>query len=111
LLYEMVAGGRVFADPHPVAEIEGHLSRQPDSMRLARPEAPADLDALVLELLGKIPSARPRDASEVCARLLPFVTDLSSLPGAVAVPSNPNPSQLYAIVQARIAHDGKAEGC
>ncbi len=107
LLYEMVTGGRVFADPHPVAEIEGHLTRQPDTLRSARPEAPAELDGLVLELLAKTPSERPRDASEVCSRLVPFVTDLFSLPGAVTVPANPNPSQLYAIVQARIAdgHD------
>jgi len=103
LLYEMVTGCRVFADADPVAEIERHLTRQPNSMRCVRSDVPADLDALVLELLAKTPSARPQDAGSVCLRLLPLVADLPSLPGAVAVPSSPTPAQLYAIVQARIA--------
>lgn len=105
LLYEMLTGSRVFADPDPVTEIEDHLTRQPESMRFGRPNVPAELDALVLGLLAKAPSARPCDAASVFARLLPFVTDLPRLPGAVTPSVVSSPAQLYAIAQARIAQD------
>lgn len=42
LLYEMLTGSRVFADSDPVTEIEDHLTRQPESMRFGRPDAPAN---------------------------------------------------------------------
>lgn len=93
----------MFEESDPVAEIEAHFSRQPASVRSCRPEVPVELDVLTGELLAKIPSARPPEAWSVVARLLPFVIDLRPLPGIVAAANAPNPSQLYAMIQARIA--------
>jgi eukaryotic-like serine/threonine-protein kinase len=103
LLYELLAGTAVFANSDPVAEIEAHVSQEPVSVRFLRPEVPVELDALTRELLAKIPSARPSDARSVFARLLPYATDLSPLPGVIKSASAPNPSQLYAILQERIS--------
>ncbi len=103
LLYELLTGTTVFTEPDPVAEIEAHLSRQPPLARDSRPEVPAELDALASELLAKVPSARPPDASSVFARLLPFVAEMPPLPGLIRPTDAPNPSQLYAILQERIS--------
>jgi serine/threonine protein kinase len=103
LLYELLTGATVFENSDPVSEIEAHLSRQPVPVRSSRPEVPAELDALTGELLAKVPSARPPDAWSVFVRLLPYVADLPPLPGVIRPTNVPNPSQLYAIVQERIA--------
>jgi eukaryotic-like serine/threonine-protein kinase len=103
LLYELLTGTTVFAESDPVAEIEAHLSRQPPRTRYSRPEVPLQLDALTSDLLLKEPSARPRDASSVFARLLPFVADVPPLPGVIGSANAPNPLQLYAILQERIS--------
>lgn len=103
LLYELLTGTTVFENSDPVAEIEAHLSRQPAPVRSSRPEVPGELDALTSELLAKVPSARPPDAWSVFARLLPYVADVPPLPGVIRPADTPNPFQLYAIVQERIA--------
>jgi serine/threonine protein kinase len=103
LLYESLTGATVFAASDPVAEVEAHLSREPDSVRSIRPEVPVALDVLVCELLAKAPSARPPNASSVVPRLLPFVTGLPILPGIITSAAAPNPSQLYATLQGRIS--------
>jgi serine/threonine protein kinase len=103
LLYELLTGTTVFENSDPVAEIEAHLSRQSVPVRSSRPEVPGELDALTGELLAKIPSARPPGAWSVFARLLPYVTDVPPLPGVIRPANDPNPHQLYAIVQERIA--------
>jgi len=103
MLYELVTGKRVFADPDPVTEIESHLFKQPPLARSARPDISAELDALIDELLAKTPEARPAEAGSVALRLLPLATDLPPLPGIVERVITPTPAQLYAILQARIS--------
>lgn len=46
-----------------------HLNQVPAPVRSRRPEVPAELDQLVMELLRKDPQHRPADAAEVARRL------------------------------------------
>ncbi|MEW2355960.1 serine/threonine-protein kinase [Spirillospora sp. NPDC029432] len=101
LLYELLAGERVFASDDPVKEIGRHLAEPPPSVREARPDVPAELDALLRGLLAKDPSERPSDAAGVCARLLPLITALPPLPGFVDG-GRGDPSRLYATAVAAL---------
>lgn len=102
LLYELLTSNRVFADSDPVAEIDGHLLRDPEQVRTIRPEVPEGLDMLILELLAKRPEDRPPDAASVFVRLLPFVKNLPTLPGVIHLAASPSPAQMYAVIQERI---------
>lgn len=101
LLHELLTGQVVFADldAHPD---HAHLSRRPAPVRSRRPEVPAALDALTVELLSLAPAARPH-AGTAFGRLLPFAAGVPPLPGIVADPAAPSPAQMYAIVQGRVA--------
>lgn len=103
LLYELLTGTTVFGISDPVAEIEAHLSQRPAPPSSIRPEVPGELDELVGQLLAKAPADRPADARSVLAQLLPSVTDPPDLPGIIRRTAEPNPSQLYAMLQERIS--------
>jgi serine/threonine protein kinase len=103
LLYELLTGWVVFADLGPVTGIRAHLTQQPRPVQSYRAEVPPPIAALTMELLANDPAARPPDARAVFTRLLPHATDLPPMPGIIAASSAPNPAQLYAILQARIA--------
>jgi len=103
LLFELLTGTTVFGASDPVAEIEAHLSQQPMAPCTIRPEVPGRLDELTERLLAKSPADRPATARSVLAELLPYVTDLPALPGITRRMAEPSPSQLYAVLQERIA--------
>ncbi len=68
LLYEMLCGEPPFGGN--VAEIlSGHQTAPPPPPSSLRPETPPALDALVLSMLAKNPSERPRDMAAVLAAL------------------------------------------
>ncbi|WP_449061950.1 protein kinase domain-containing protein [Planomonospora algeriensis] len=95
ILYELLTGRPVFPDSPRL--MQQHLFEAPLPLRGLRPDAPADLERLTLELLEKLPEQRPADAQEVFERLVPF------LPSAGARPSRserapvgvPDPTRPY----------------
>lgn len=79
VLFEMFTGTAVFDGDSTYALMHAHVDRTPPSPVDLRPDMPPGLARLVLDLLAKDPAARPRDASEVYERLVPFVgTDASA---------------------------------
>jgi serine/threonine-protein kinase len=69
LLMSLLTGKPPFVDDAPVDVLGKHLSDAPPRPSSRRAEVPADLDLLVLDLLSKDPTDRPRDAAEVARRL------------------------------------------
>ncbi len=69
ILWEMLAGRRLFDAPNPLAAIEALRSRPVAPPSLFRPEVPADLDAIVLDALQRDPNRRPQSAAELGRRL------------------------------------------
>ncbi|HEX9295928.1 MAG TPA: protein kinase, partial [Polyangiaceae bacterium] len=64
ILFEVLTGQPVFSDTTPVDAAVAHLIEEPRSPSDVAPRGwvPKDLDRLVLSLLNKEPTARPRDA-------------------------------------------------
>ncbi|MFE7563142.1 protein kinase [Kitasatospora sp. NPDC057500] len=94
LLHEMLAGEGPFRAPTALGLLRRHVDDPPVPLRDLRPEVPAPLERLVLDLLAKRPEDRPADAQEVYGRLLPL------LPAAVPVPQPrfgplPDPARPY----------------
>jgi eukaryotic-like serine/threonine-protein kinase len=69
LLYEMLTGQAPFRASSEAATLARVCSYRPLPARRLRAEIPAEISALVERLLEKEPNARPRDATEVVARL------------------------------------------
>ena len=63
VLYEMLAGRRPFSGSTHVGVITSILRDQPAPVRNTRPDAPADVDAIIERALAKDPTARYQDAS------------------------------------------------
>ncbi|MFJ4096231.1 protein kinase [Kitasatospora sp. NPDC089913] len=94
LLHEMLTGEGPFRAPTALGLLRRHVDDPPVPLRDLRPEVPAALERLVLDLLAKRPGDRPADAQEVYGRLLPL------LPVAVSVPQPrfgplPDPARPY----------------
>ncbi len=69
MLYELLTGELPFVADDPIAVISQHLHAPVVPPRARRPEIPAGLDALVVQLLSKEPGDRPGSAAEVGAGL------------------------------------------
>jgi serine/threonine-protein kinase len=69
LLYEMLTGEAPFRAGSLTATLARVCSYRPPPAQRRRTEVPAEVSALVEELLEKEPNARPREAGEVAARL------------------------------------------
>ncbi|MBB0229358.1 serine/threonine-protein kinase, partial [Streptomyces calidiresistens] len=97
VLYEMLCGRRPFTATTDFALMSQHVNDAPTPPRELRPELPAELDGLVLHLLGKAPEERPADIQEVYERLRPFLPG----PGTPPVPADrapenvPDPTGLF----------------
>ncbi|MFC4911640.1 protein kinase domain-containing protein [Actinomadura gamaensis] len=88
LLHQMLCGRPPFATDKGIpALINAHLSVAPTGPRAVNPQVPAEVDALVLELLAKDPADRPADADTVTRRLEAL---LGSDAPAAPVPSAPS---------------------
>ncbi|APU22198.1 serine/threonine-protein kinase [Actinoalloteichus sp. GBA129-24] len=101
-LHEMLTGRQVFAGGSNFSVMERHLREEPMPTGELRADVPPELDQLVRHLLAKSPADRPPDAEAVFGRLLPFVTDLTELPGMVNPPVLPNHVRMYARVLSRV---------
>ena len=62
MLYEMLAGRRAFGGTSDATVLTAILRDPPPPLRSARPETPADVDAIVTRALAKDPGARYADA-------------------------------------------------
>ena len=69
MLYEMVAGRPPFLGDDSVAIIGQHINTPPVAPTWHNPSCPKTLEALVLRLLAKDPSARPDSADDVLTAL------------------------------------------
>jgi hypothetical protein len=70
-LYEVVAGRPPFSGDTPASVVARHLSTPPLPPSRHRPDIPASLDRLILDLLAKRPDQRPRSAEAVAEALGP----------------------------------------
>jgi predicted ATPase/signal transduction histidine kinase/tRNA A-37 threonylcarbamoyl transferase component Bud32 len=68
--YEALVGRRPFAGAAPLELIHAHLARRPTPPRIARPELPRPLDALIMKLLEKAPERRYQSARGLCSDLI-----------------------------------------
>ncbi|WP_396454133.1 serine/threonine-protein kinase [Actinomadura sp.] len=98
LLYELLAGSRPFESQHIVEEITRSQSEPPPPL----PDVPAELAALVDELLSKAPETRPSDALEVYARLRPWIRDVAPIPGWTSRTLATDPAHLYTAALAEL---------
>lgn len=86
VLYAMLTGGPPFTGDSPVSIAAQHLHRQAAPLRSRRANVPADLNALVDDLMAKNPAHRPANAVQVRARLTALSdSDRSTASTAVAV--------------------------
>ena len=67
--YEMLAGRPPFTAPTAQAMLAAQVTMTPDPVDRFRPGIPADLSALVMRSLQKIPGDRPQSAEEMLGRL------------------------------------------
>ncbi|WP_278263383.1 serine/threonine-protein kinase [Nocardia sp. AG03] len=94
VLHEMCSGRRVFEARSDFDAYNRHLTDTPTPLRALRPEIPAALEEMVLDLLAKDPSERPASAQEVYRRLLPFLP-APGAPAAALPPGQPDPTRIY----------------
>ncbi|HEX3588821.1 MAG TPA: serine/threonine-protein kinase [Pseudonocardiaceae bacterium] len=92
VLHEMLTGRQLFTGPTAYVVFDKQVKEPPPPV----PGVPAELDALIQQLLEKEPDKRPVDANELYERLCPFVVDLPMLPGFLTPPSAPSPGRMYA---------------
>jgi len=85
LLHKMLTGEPVFEHRSELMLPGLILDRPPTPLRELRPDAPSDLEALVLQLLAKDPRDRPAHAGEVWQRLAPWLPGRGD-PAAALVP-------------------------
>lgn len=83
LLTELLTGDPPFPDSRNVSLRGQHVHGAVPSTAARRPAIPADVDALVVEMLNKRARLRP-NAEETYDRLLPFVTGSSGAPAGAA---------------------------
>jgi eukaryotic-like serine/threonine-protein kinase len=97
VLHELLCGQPVFTGRTDFELCQRHTSAPPRPLRELRPDVPAELERLVLELLRKNPEQRPADAYAVYERLLPFLpVPGSPVPEADQAPLGlPDPTVMY----------------
>ncbi|MFJ4715839.1 tetratricopeptide repeat protein [Streptomyces sp. NPDC088785] len=69
VLYEIATGAPPFDQDDAWAVLVGHRDTPPEPPRSHRPDLPAYVERIILDLLAKEPDARPRDAGEVGRRI------------------------------------------
>jgi tetratricopeptide (TPR) repeat protein len=69
VLYELATGAPPFDLGDAWSILVGHRDTPPEPPRVRRPELPAQLEHLILDLLAKDPEHRPQDAADVGGRL------------------------------------------
>jgi len=88
MLYEMLAGRPLFEGDDALAVISQHVNTPPTPLSWHNPDVPPAVEALVLQLLAKVPDERAADADEVARRL----RELSVAPGEPDAAASPPPA-------------------
>jgi hypothetical protein len=89
VLYEMLAGRPPFTGEAAGAILGAHLHVAPTPLRQRVPDAPPELESLVMRLLAKDPAARPPSADAVVAELAAFGQRAGMPSGAFAAAAPP----------------------
>ncbi|HET9371510.1 MAG TPA: protein kinase [Vicinamibacterales bacterium] len=84
VLYEMLAGCRPFDGDHSVAIMNAIANREPRPLRELRPDAPAELDAIVMRALEKPRGTRYQSVREMQQALESVQQALTLRPSATA---------------------------
>ncbi|KFG77074.1 serine/threonine-protein kinase [Streptomyces mutabilis] len=84
VLYEIATGVPPFDLDDAWAILVGHRDTEPEPPRTHRPELPAYLDRIILDLLAKRPDRRPDDARELGRRIAAGRTSPAYAPAVVA---------------------------
>jgi len=92
LLFEMVTGRSPYMAETPLQWMAAHQYATPLALRTYAPDAPADLEALIAQMLAKTPDGRPADAVEVCQRLAAVRFDPTPVPSAPTSATAPAPA-------------------
>ncbi len=90
LLYEMVTSQLPFTAEEPLAVISQHLYAPVIPPRALKPDIPAAIDELIVQLLSKRPDDRPASAGEVC-RILDVLDNLSLIDDQVVAANAQKP--------------------
>jgi serine/threonine-protein kinase len=77
ILYEMVCGRTPFERAGAGTLIAAHLMNVPPSPRSIEPSIPAELDALIMRMLAKLPEHRFQDAAELLDAIESFTGQMS----------------------------------
>ena len=85
VLYELLAGGRLYHDPDPTLVARRILREPPPDIDEVRRDVHPAIVQLTFELLAKEPSQRPKDAHEVASRLDAVVRELEGAEGVIGV--------------------------
>src|SRR5699024_5316071 len=108
-LHEMLTGQKIFTGATSYSVMNQQVDQPAPSVCDQRPDVPAGLDGVLGSLLKKNPDDRPEAARDAYEALLPFVTEVGPLPGAVNPPGTPNPSRMYADALSRALAAPSAE--
>ena len=87
LLFEMVTGRSPYTAETPLQWMAAHQYATPVPLRTYAPDAPADLEALIAQMLAKTPDGRPASAIEVRQRLATIRFDPTPVPSAQSAPT------------------------
>ena len=69
ILYELLTGRTPFSGDSPFAILKKHCSEEPPPPSSLQPDVPAELEAIVLQLLRKDPAERPASAEDLVVAL------------------------------------------
>jgi protein kinase-like protein/PEGA domain-containing protein/tetratricopeptide repeat protein len=69
ILFELLTGQRAFTGDTPFAILKKHCSEEPPLPSRLKPGVPAELDAIVMQLLRKNPEERPASAEDLVVAL------------------------------------------
>ncbi|AMV37572.1 serine/threonine-protein kinase [Planctomyces sp. SH-PL62] len=83
--YHMIVGEPPFRADSALALALKHVREQPASLRVRRPDIPAELDRLVLKLIAKKPDDRYQSATEMLADLARVRSLMTTLAGSTAL--------------------------
>src|SRR5271157_3741681 len=81
--YHMLSGEPPFQADSAVALALKHVSEQPVSLRVRRPDIPLELERLVLKLMAKSPADRYQSAAEMLADLAKVRASLQATLGSI----------------------------
>jgi serine/threonine protein kinase len=109
LITSMLSGRPPFPDSSPWSVIASHAHDIPPDVRLARPDTPPELAALVASLLAKDPQQRPATAADVLNTVHHIATS-SSHPPTARHPTQRRRNHRLAIAAAGVAAIAAAAG-